>query len=154
MIRRLIIRVCKLLLGLAILLALLGAAAWFYPEKFLCTDTGKGATADVILVLGGGAREQRAEHAADLYRDHAAPKILISGAGDDEIYRQILLDHGVPASAIEVEGKSKTTYENALFSGRILYAEKVHRVILVTSWYHSRRALKTFEKLAPEVTFY
>jgi len=30
----------------------------------------------------------------------------------------------------------------------------VKRVILVTSWYHSRRALATFEHYAPEIKFY
>jgi uncharacterized SAM-binding protein YcdF (DUF218 family) len=35
-----------------------------------------------------------------------------------------------------------------------LRAEKVRRVIIVTSWYHSRRALKCFEHFAPEIKFY
>jgi uncharacterized SAM-binding protein YcdF (DUF218 family) len=29
-----------------------------------------------------------------------------------------------------------------------------HRVILVTSWYHSRRALACFEHFAPDMKFY
>jgi uncharacterized SAM-binding protein YcdF (DUF218 family) len=47
-----------------------------------------------------------------------------------------------------------TTRENALFTIKLLRAEHVHRVILVTSWYHSRRALKTFEHLEPGIKFY
>ena len=47
-----------------------------------------------------------------------------------------------------------TTRENAEFSLKRLRAENVHRVILVTSWYHARRALKTFEHFGPDITFY
>lgn len=146
----------KKILKAAIVLALLALAiavfAWFYPEKFLCVDTGKGVTADVIVVLGGGA--ERPVRAAELYHAHVAPRILLTGEGDDEINRQILLAHGVPAKAIEVENKSTTTQENAEFSLKLLREDDVHRVILVTSWYHSRRALKTFEHGGPEFQFY
>jgi len=139
--------------GFILLLAPVVLVAYFYPEKFLCVDSGPAA-ADVIVVLGGGAHEQRAERAAELFRQRAAPRILISGAGDDEINRLILLQNGVPAGAIEVEGDSTTTRENAEFTLKRLRAEKVRSVILVTSWYHARRALKTFEHYAPGLKFY
>ena len=126
--------------------------AVFYPEKILCVESGK-VSADIIIVLGGGSHE-RPERAAELFRAHAAPRILLTGEGDDEINRQLLLAAGVPASAIEVEGKSKTTKENAEFSVARLRAENLHSAILVTSWYHSRRALKSFEHFAPELKFY
>jgi uncharacterized SAM-binding protein YcdF (DUF218 family) len=151
-------RLFKKILKAAIVFTLLVTAvavfAWFYPEKFLCVDSGKNVSADVIVLLGGGAREHRAERAAELFQAHAAPRILITGAGDDEMNRQILLAHGVPASAIEVEGKSTTTHENAEFSLKLLRAEKIHHAILVTSWYHSRRALKTFVNFGPELEFF
>jgi uncharacterized SAM-binding protein YcdF (DUF218 family) len=126
--------------------------AYFYPEKFLCVDSGK-VSADVIVVLGGGSHE-RPERAAELFKQRAAPRILISGEGDDEINRQLLLQAGIPANAIEVESKSMTTRENAEFTIKLLRVEKIHSAILVTSWYHSRRALKTFEHYAPELKFY
>ena len=147
-------KILKAAIGFILLVTLIAVFAWFYPEKFLCVDSGKNVSADVIVVLGGGAREQRAERAAELFQAHAAPRILITGAGDDEINRQILLDHGVPFSAIEIEGKSTSTHENAEFSLKLLRAEKVHSAILVTSWYHSRRSLKTFEHSAPELVVY
>jgi uncharacterized SAM-binding protein YcdF (DUF218 family) len=151
-IRKLVFRIIKLLFLLAVLLALLGGAAWLYPEKFLCVDSGKGVAADVIVVLGGGA--ERPLRAAELFKAHAAPRILLTGAGDDEINRHILLAHGVPASAIEVENRSVNTHENAEFSLVLLRAEKIHSAILVTSWYHARRAERTFEHYAPEIKFY
>lgn len=154
MIGRIFFKLLKLAFIFALLLALLAGVAWFYPEKFLCVDSGKNVSADVIIVLGGGAKEGRAERAAELFKDHRAPRILITGEGDDEINRQILLAHGVPANAIELESYSKTTHENAVFSLKKLRAENVHSAILVTTWYHSRRAEKIFECFGPDIKFY
>lgn len=131
---------------------LLGLLAWFYPEKFLTVDSGP-VTAEALIVVGGGQHE-RPLQAAKLFKAHAAQRIFITGAGDDEINRRILIANGVPAQAITVEGKSTTTCENAQFTGRLLRAEKIHSAILVTSWYHARRAQKTFEHFVPEVKFY
>ena len=135
-----------------LLVALAAVIAFFYPEKFLCVDSGR-VSADVIVLLGGGSHE-RPERAAELFKAQAASRIIISGEGDDEINRQLLIQAGVPAGAIQLEGKSRTTRENAEFTVKLLRAEKVRRVIIVTSWYHSRRALKCFEHFAPEMKFY
>jgi uncharacterized SAM-binding protein YcdF (DUF218 family) len=145
-------RILKIAVILVALVVLFAAGLLLFPQAILCVDSGP-VKADVIIVLGGGAHE-RPEYAARLFLDHAAPRILISGAGDDEINRRILVRAGVPAGDITVENKSKTTRENALFCAPILQAEKVHSAIIVTSWYHSRRALKTFEHLAPGIKFY
>ena len=153
MIRRLIFWLFKLTFVLTVLLALLAAVAWFYPEKILCVDSGRNVSADVIIVLGGGQHE-RPQRAAELFKAHIPPRIIVSGAGDDEINRQLLVIAGVPARFIEVEGKSTTTCENAEFTIRRLQAEKVRSAIVVTSWYHSRRALMTFEHFAPGIKFY
>jgi uncharacterized SAM-binding protein YcdF (DUF218 family) len=139
-------------IGLVLLMMPVAVVVYFYPEKILCVDSGP-VSADVIVILGGGLHE-RPERAAELFQQHAAPRIIISGAGDDWINRLILRQKGVPASAIEVEGDSTTTRENAEFTLKRLRAENVRRVILVTSWYHARRALKTFEHYAPEIKFY
>lgn len=83
----------------------------------------------------------------------------------------------VPAAVIEVEPNSRSTQENAMFSAPLLrggvfdgtgaanlrqdaavtgkqdaYLHK--RVILVTSWYHSRRALQCFRHYVPGIQFY
>jgi uncharacterized SAM-binding protein YcdF (DUF218 family) len=138
--------------GFILLLFLLVAAAYFFPQDILTVDSGT-AKADVIIVLGGGSHE-RPLRAVELFREKAAPRIIISGGGDDEINRQLLLERGIPGAAIQIEGKSETTRENAEFTIKLLRAEKIHSAILVTSWYHSRRALKTFEHSAPDIKFY
>lgn len=145
-------RIFRLFKLLFLLTALFAAVAYFYPEKFLCVDSGR-VSGDVIVLLGGGVHE-RPLRAVELYKQHAAARIIITGAGDDELNRQILLQNGVPASAIEVENQSKTTRENAVNTLKLLRAEHVNRAILVTSWYHSRRAEKTFEHYGPDILFY
>jgi uncharacterized SAM-binding protein YcdF (DUF218 family) len=135
-----------------LLAATFAGLGYFYPEKILCLDSGQ-VSADVLVILGGGLHE-RPERAVELFRQGAAPRIIISGAGDDWINRTILLQRGVPAAAIQVEGDSTTTRENAEFTIKRLREQKVSRVILVTSWYHARRAQKTFEHYAPEIEFY
>ena len=154
MIKFLFKTIFKICLWCVIITLLLGLAAYFYPEKFLTVDSGP-VTADALIVLGGGSpRHERALKAAQLFKEHAAPRIIISGAGDDQINRHILIANGVPDRAIEVEGKSTTTRENAEFTGKLLRAEKVHSAIIVTTWYHARRAEKTFAHFVPEVRFY
>ncbi len=135
------------------LLLLLAAALYFFPQTFLCVDSGP-AKADVIIVLGGGVTHERPERAAELFFQRAAPRILLSGAGDDTINRRILIRDGVPAADIQLEGGSRTTRQNAQFSYKILCAENLHSAIVVTSWYHSRRAFKTFEHFAPGIKIY
>jgi uncharacterized SAM-binding protein YcdF (DUF218 family) len=144
----------KLILWCAIIALLLGLAAYYYPEKFLTVDSGP-VTADVLIILGGGsAKHERALKAAQLYQEHAAPRIIVSGDGDDQINRQVLLANGVPDAAIEVESKSATTRENAEFTGKRLRAEQVRSAIIVTTWYHARRSEKTFEHFVPGIRFY
>jgi uncharacterized SAM-binding protein YcdF (DUF218 family) len=138
--------------GLFLATLLLAAAAFLFPQFFLCVDSGP-AKADVILVLGGGSHE-RPQQAAEIFKEHDAPRVIVSGLGDDEIYRRILIESGVPAGAIQVEPKSRTTKENAEFTIKLLREQKLRSAIIVTSWYHSRRALKTFEHYAPEIEFY
>ena len=147
--RKKILRIAVIVFVL--LLALAGAALVF-PQKFLCVDSGP-AQADVIVVLGGGAAE-RPERAAELFKERAAPRIIVSGWGDSGVNRQLLIEDGVPAKTIELETQSHTTRENAEFTVKLLREQKPGRVIVVTSWYHSRRALACFRHYAPEIKFY
>ena len=140
------------MLALGVLLLALAAAAYYLPQIFLCVDSG-AVKADAIVVLGGGLGE-RPRRAAELFKEHDAPRIIVTGLGDCDINRRILLGAGVPAGAIQIEGKSRTTRENAEFTIQLLRGAKIRHVILVTSWYHSRRALATFEHYAPEIQFH
>ena len=106
-----------------------------------------------MVVLGGGS-PARPQRAAELFRAGAAPIILVSGIEDTPGNVFVLETNGVPAAAIVREGKSRTTFENAQFSIPLLRQMGAKRVIIVTSWFHSRRALACFEHLAPDIRFY
>lgn len=134
------------------LLAAAGVVGWLFPLQILYLDSGD-VRADVLVVLGGGAQERPAR-AAELFRSGAAPRIIVSGAGDCTNNLLILMAAGVPGRAIELEGRSETTRENAAFSIALLRAAGAKSAIIVTSWYHSRRALACFEHYAPDIKFY
>jgi len=134
------------------LLVLLAVIALLYPQRFLCVDSGR-VGADVMVVLGGGSHD-RPERAAELFKERMAPRILVSGLGDCAIYRRSLIQAGVPSQAIQMEDQSRTTRENAILGVHLLRLQGARRVIIVTSWYHSRRALACFEHYGPEIQFY
>lgn len=141
----------KVLGGLVVLTILFAAAAWFCPQQVLTVDSGP-VTADVLVVLGGG--DERPARATELFKQGEAPKILVSGSGDSASNEKLLERNGVTNADIILEGKSRTTRENAEFSIPLLRQMGAHRVIIVTSWYHSRRALMCFEHYAPDIQFY
>lgn len=140
------------MLALLGLLAAAGMVGLLFPQQLLCVESGD-VHADALVVLGGDFGD-RAARAAELFRQGVAPKVIVSGAGDCTINLRLLTNAAVPASAIQLERWSKTTRENAEFSVFLLRADGVKRAIVVTSWYHSRRALKYFHHYAPEIEFY
>jgi len=142
----------RVLLVSAALFLLAALAGHFFPRQILTVDRGP-VTADVMVVLGGGFHE-RALRAAELFKAGESPQILVSGAGDNEFNEQLLETNGVPASAITLEGRSRSTRQNAEFSIPLLRKMGAHRVIIVTSWYHSRRALACFKHYGSDLNFY
>jgi uncharacterized SAM-binding protein YcdF (DUF218 family) len=144
-------RVLKIVAGLLVLLLAAGALAWLFPQQVLTVDSGP-VKADVLVVLGG--TPDRAARAAELFKEGEAPKILVSGFGDDVSNEHLLERSGVPATAITLEGKSRTTQQNAEMSIALLRQMGAKRVIIVTTWYHSRRGLMCFEHYAPDLEFY
>src|SRR5438477_9882083 len=95
-----------------ILVSAAAIVAVLFPQKLLCVDSGP-VQADVIVVLGGA--HERPERAAELFKAHDAGRIIVSGLGDTEINRRLLIEGGVPANVIQLEPKSHTTKENAQF---------------------------------------
>ena len=131
---------------------LLAFVGWRFPQELLLVDSGP-VKADVMVVLGGGPTV-RPKRAAELYKAGESLKIIVCGSGDDLANQHMLESNGVPAAVIRRESKSRTTFENAMFAIPLLREMGAKRVIIVTSWYHSRRALMTFEHCVPGITFY
>jgi uncharacterized SAM-binding protein YcdF (DUF218 family) len=130
--------------------------------------------AEVIVVLGGSTQSalpprplvelngaaDRLVYAAWLYHQGAAAHLLLTGGdiawiGTADTPAQdmaaILAMLGVPDEALWLESESRNTYENALFTRRILAARGTDRIILVTSAIHMPRAVGLFERQGFEV---
>lgn len=120
--------------------------------------------ADAILVLGGAATYlERNQKAAALYKENVAPKIFLTNDGMRggwnnrdgknpyfvELARRELVAQGVPDEAIEtLPGTVGGTDDEANLFARAAREQNIKSVLLVTSAYHTRRALRTFEKAA------
>ncbi|MEB3100923.1 YdcF family protein [Ferviditalea candida] len=109
---------------------------------------------DVIIVLGGEVYGERTTMAVQLYKEGKAPMLLFSDgtalswrtrAVDEMIALAVKL--GVPESAIVKEQKSRSTYENALYTKEILEAHHWTSAIVVTSAWHTRRSQWIFDKI-------
>ena len=119
---------------------------------------------DVLIVLGGSVLDNgqigvssywRCMYAARAYRDGAFKQVVMTGGGRDavpiaESMKNFLVYLGVPAAVIEVEPRSMSTRENALFVKRMIGA-KPGRKVLLTSDYHMFRAYRVFEKAGVDV---
>jgi len=75
----------------------------------------------------------------------------VTGDGDCLHVRDAVVARGVPAEAVEVECLSRDTRENARFSAPILERMGARRIVLVTSWFHMRRAVAAFNKADPDL---
>ena len=139
-------------LGAVITLVAAGLGIYLFPNQVLTVDSGP-VKANVLVVLGGAPTE-RPQRAAELFKAGAAPLVICSGNGDASYYKKVLIKSGVPGEDILLEAKSRTTQENAEFTILMLRAQHLTNAIIVTSWFHSRRALACFEHYAPDIRFY
>ena len=114
---------------------------------------GRLEKADVIIVLGGDNNGERVSQGVRLYKAGFAKHILMSGGPlawkltCAQWMKRQAVDSGVPAAAILLEDKSRSTIENAKFSLPIMKNYGFRSAILVTSPFHSRRAAKVFRKV-------
>lgn len=137
---------------------------------------------DVIFIPGSRYGEL-AIHAAALYREHMAKWVIPSGkfsilqdrfqggitpeayAGNRyetecDFFTDLLLDQGVREEAILKERKATFTYENALYSRKLLEEKKIYRndgsfrAILVCQAFHAKRCLMYYQYVFPETEFF
>jgi uncharacterized SAM-binding protein YcdF (DUF218 family) len=137
-------------IALAVLVSGAAVAAAFKASEPLLLVRTSVEPADVIVVLGGDG-PSRARQAASLYREGAAPRVLVTGIGDCENIRRYMVDAGVPWGVIQVQCAARNTWENAVFSAPLLAAMGARRAILVTTWFHTRRALACFRQVVPQM---
>ena len=131
--------------------------------KSFAMDNIKNFGADCILVLGCGIENEetpspmlkdRLDVGIELYRQGAAPKILLSGDNGTEHHNEIHVmlkyakEAGIPEKDIFCDHAGFSTYDSMYRAGSIFEAE---RVIVVTQTYHQYRALYIGDKLGLDV---
>lgn len=148
-------------LAVAFLLAVLcWLAAWFGARWLIVSAPLEHA--DVIVVLSGSSSfVERTELAASLFKEGRAPQLILtndnrqSGWSNSEQRNPFYFERarwelerlGVPPSNIEVIADPvDSTYDEAALLRAYAAHHQVHSILLVTSAYHSRRALQTFRK--------
>ena len=116
--------------------------------------------ADVILVLAGDYTGDRVLKAAQLQKEGWAPKVMISGAGfaygfnEGELALRFAVHAGYPADAFfNYPSPARSTAEEARYAIPEMRRLGVHRFILVTSNFHTRRAAAIYRKAAPDLPF-
>lgn len=146
------------------MLLLLAVAAYRWQDTLnllgsFIVDSQPPQKADLVLVLGGDFYGPRVIKGAELVRQHYAPFAVISGPlymGRPEGYWAIdfLVNKGYPRDFFQVFA---TTAESTIDEARALRGElsrrHVHRVLMVTSNYHSRRAAIVLGLFCPAVKF-
>jgi len=123
------------------------------------------AKADAIVVLGcrlfpGGRPSERMRRRValgiGLYREGAAPLIVMSGGGADgiaeaSVMRDLACEAGVPETALLIEIESRNTFENAAHTARLLDGIGKFRIVLVTDRAHLPRASRMFRRAGLEI---
>lgn len=124
------------------------AFATALETSFSRPSLGQGGALTGIIVLGGG--DERLREAGRLGRMHSQIRLVFSGAGDiGRVRRQLGQD--IAPSRIEIESRSRTTFENALFTKASIQPAAGERWLLVTSAAHMPRAIGAFRSVGFEV---
>ena len=125
----------------------------------------KPQKADVIFVPGS-EEGALAKTAAKLYLEEYAPLIVPSGKyakwtghsivgefeTESDYFAHLMMEEGVPESAILKECEATYTYQNAIYTRKLLDERgiEVKRVILCCQAYHARRSKLYYQVLFPD----
>ncbi|HEY0342457.1 MAG TPA: YdcF family protein [Steroidobacteraceae bacterium] len=128
-------------------------------------DPSKPVNAQAIVILGGGGVRfapeygdwaleadalERVVYGGFLARRTGLP-VLVTGTPDEALAMSATFSRAAGVPVRWVENRSGDTFENARFSARILNADGIHRILLVTSSPHEFRAAREFTGAGLEV---
>lgn len=112
--------------------------------------------ADMIVVLAGDFSGNRILKAADVARQGFAPHVLVSGTSGEyglhetDLAIPFAVRHGYPQSYfIALPNDARSTKDEATEVLAALAKRNVHRIDIVTSDYHTRRAGNIYRAQAP-----
>lgn len=138
---------------LLVLLWLVGVAGYIVWVG----ERDQAAPSDAIIVLGAAAYdsrpspvlEERIRHGIDLYQRGLAPRLIFTGGfgtgarfSESQVAQRYALRHGVPARAILIETRSRTTRQNLQQAAALMKANGFKRAIVVSDPLHMARALR------------
>jgi len=114
--------------------------------------------AEIIVVLGGDMRGTRIMTAARLIHQGWAPQALISGAGyvygyhESDLEVDYAVRHGERADEfVKFPFPAVSTRDEARAVIGELRRMHIHKYLVVTSNYHTRRAARTFRREGPDL---
>jgi uncharacterized SAM-binding protein YcdF (DUF218 family) len=120
-----------------------------------------GETADAIVVLGGEAYPpNRTIHALNLYKQQRAPVVVFTGGAlpgqppeisSARVALRYALARGLPAEVALVVDTAQSTYDEATLVRDLAAHHGWRSLIIVTDPYHTRRAVRTFRAIIPDV---
>jgi uncharacterized SAM-binding protein YcdF (DUF218 family)/glycosyltransferase involved in cell wall biosynthesis len=136
---------------------------WFMGEQLIARDFPKKS--DAIVVFSGDGEvsyqnlsyQNRALDAIGLYKEGYADKIFLSSGreqtiADVEMIKLYLVSKGVSDLSIHIlEKYPNSTYQNVIMVKESLEKNDIKSILFTTSPYHSRRAVLTWEKSAPNI---
>ncbi len=140
--------------GLVVVLAALLYYAVTFVQVWWAARHDDTRQSQAIVVLGAAQYNgrpspvfrARLDHTADLYREHVAPLIVVTGGkqtGDNFTEAtsgaNYLHEKGVPDSAIVRETTSHTSWESLAAAARVLREREEKRVVLVSDPFHALR---------------
>jgi len=163
MVRRLVVRGCGCL-ALALAILVFGGGAGYLLRKPLgvmaasCLVRSEAPVkADAAVVLGGDGTGDRTIKAAELAQAGWVPIVLLSGPRELVRYESSDMltyaeEHGYPESLFqEIHHDSTSTKAEVAVLAAELRRRGIHRILLVTSLYHTRRAYALFHRAAPDI---
>lgn len=136
---------------------------WWAAEPLRLNEAPRPADAIVVFAGGagesgqaGGGYQERVRQAVDLYQAGYAPRMIFSTGfvfafAEGEVMRSLAEANGVPREAIILETAATNTYENVTRSRQILIDNGWRSALVVSSPYHMRRAMLTWQRNAPEI---
>jgi len=136
---------------------------WFVAEPLLETDLPRPADAIIVFAGGvgesgkaGGGYQERVKRAVELYHAEYAEHLVFSSGfvfalQEADVMKALAISLGVPENAILLENAASSTYENVKFVKAILHKQEWQTILLVSSPYHMRRAILTWQQVAPDV---
>ena len=155
MLRRKFLRASLLLVAFLAILVLTHEA-WLGWLGASLVSASEPVNADMALVLAGDWRGNRVKAGGDLVRAGYVPAVLLTGPtelygqNEADLALQFLTAHGYPKEWFRpVRIRAGSTYEEAREIAPEIERLGVHRLLIVTSNYHTSRAEKIFRKALP-----